>query len=194
MRCPECDHVVAHAPFCTDCGVALHAKSVDARAATYPGVLGPLVAGLGAVVAAGVATAVLITPATKAYVCPPDCGRPPLGTPVETNPRFSGDNGAFSVAYPGEGSAYEVTFDPPGMNGVELKYTGGDTGILRLFGEPARDRTPKADRPADPGQQVPAGHRQLRDPQRLSRLPTGVTAWSPMCTRETRRPREPGCG
>ena len=143
LRCLECDHVVANTPFCTDCGVALHARSGDARAASYPGVLGPLVAALAAVVAAGVGTAVLITPAAKAYVCPPDCGRPPLGTPVETNPRFSGDNGAFSVAYPGEGSAYEVTFDPPGMQGVELKYTGGDTGILRLFGEPARDRTPK---------------------------------------------------
>ncbi len=143
LRCVECDHVVANTPFCTDCGVALRAKSVDARAATYPGVLVPLAAALAAVVAAGVGTAVLITPATKAYVCPPDCGRPPLGTPVETNPRFSGDTGAFSVAYPGEGSAFEVTFDPPGMKGVELKYTGGDTGILRLFGEPARDRTPK---------------------------------------------------
>ena len=143
LRCPECDHVVAHTPFCTDCGVALHAKSGAARAATYPSVLGPLAAGLGVVVAAGVVAATLITPAAKAYVCPPDCGRPPLGTPVETNPRFSGDEGAFSVAYPGEGSAYEVTFDPPGMNGVELRYTGGDTGTLRLFGEPARDRTPK---------------------------------------------------
>lgn len=143
LRCPECDHVVAHARFCTDCGVALRAKSVDARPATYPRVLGWLAAGLGVVVAAGVGAAVLITPATKAYVCPPDCGRPPLGTPVETNPRFSGDSGAFSVAYPGEGSAYEVTFDPPGMSGVELRYTGGDTGTLRLFGEPAHDRTAK---------------------------------------------------
>jgi hypothetical protein len=143
LRCAECDHVVAHTAFCTDCGVAIHPKSGDARTATYPGVLGPLAAGLGAAVAAGVVAAVLITPATKAYVCPPDCGRPPLGIPVETNPRFSGDNGAFSVAYPAEGSAYEVTFDPPGLNGVELKYIGGDTGTLRLFGEPARDRTPK---------------------------------------------------
>ena len=143
LPCPECDHVVAHTPFCTDCGVALHAKSADARAATYPGVLGPLAAGLGVVVAAGVVAAVLISPAGKAYVCPPDCGRPPLGTPVETNPRFSADNGAFSVAYPGEGSAYEVTFNPPGLNGVELKYVGGDTGTLRLFGEPALERTPK---------------------------------------------------
>ncbi|HEY5150780.1 MAG TPA: zinc ribbon domain-containing protein [Mycobacterium sp.] len=143
LRCPECDHDVAHAPFCTGCGVALHSKSGDARGATYRRVLGPLAAGVGVVVAAAVGAAMLITPDTKAYVCPPDCGRPPLGTPVETNPRFSGDNGAFSVAYPGEGSAYEVTFDPPGMTGVELKYTGGDTGTLRLFGEPARDRTPK---------------------------------------------------
>jgi len=143
LRCPECDHVVAHTQFCTDCGVALHAKSEDARTSTYPGVLAPLAAGLGVVVAAGVGASLLLTPVTRAYVCPPDCGRPPLGTPVETNPRFSGDDGAFSVAYPGEGSAYEATFDPPGMKGVELKYTGGDTGTLRLFGEPARDRTPK---------------------------------------------------
>jgi hypothetical protein len=76
-------------------------------------------------------------------VCPPDCGRPPLGTPVETNPRFSGDDGAFSVAYPGDGSAYEATFDPPGVKGVELKYLGGDTGTLTLFGEPANGRTAK---------------------------------------------------
>jgi hypothetical protein len=63
--------------------------------------------------------------------------------PVETNPRYSGDNGAFSVAYPGEGTAYEVTFDPRGINGVQLKYVGGDTGMLTFFGEPGRNRTPE---------------------------------------------------
>ncbi len=82
-------------------------------------------------------------PAPAAYACPPDCGGPSLGNPVESNPRYSGDNGAFSVAYPGEGTAYEVVFDPPGINGVQLKYVGGDTGMLTLFGEPAGNRTPK---------------------------------------------------
>ena len=76
------------------------------------------------------------------YVCPPACTRPPLGTPVETNPRFTAANGAFSVSYPGEGSAYQVSVDPTGRNGVELKYIAGDTGTLALFGEPAAGRTP----------------------------------------------------
>ena len=83
----------------------------------------------------------LLRPPTEVYVCPPDCGRPPLGSPVETNPRYSGDEGAFSVAYPGEGTAYEVTFDPPGMDGVQARYVEGDTGVLNLFGESARGRT-----------------------------------------------------
>jgi hypothetical protein len=112
-------------------------------AAGYTAVVGLMAAGLAVAVAAGVVVSVRITPAPQPYVCPPDCGRPPLGTPVETNPRFSGDDGAFSVAYPGDGSAYEATFDPPGVKGVELKYLGGDTGTLTLFGEPANGRTAK---------------------------------------------------
>ncbi|EHB59456.1 hypothetical protein MycrhDRAFT_1892 [Mycolicibacterium rhodesiae JS60] len=110
---------------------------------SYPGVLGWLAAGLGVAVAAGVIVSARITPAPELFVCPPDCGRPPLGIPVENNPRFSGDDGAFSVAYPGQGSAYDATFDPPGLNGVELRYTGGDTGTLTFSGEPAGDRTAK---------------------------------------------------
>ena len=82
----------------------------------------------------------LITPAAEHYVCPPDCGRPPLGTPVETNPRFTPESGAFSVSYPGEGTAYKATFRP---DGVVLDFVAGDTGTLALFGEPARDRTPQ---------------------------------------------------
>lgn len=156
ILCAECDHVVAYKSFCTDCGVAIRAGSRASRTvrsapnvvsrpgagkARYRGVLGPMSIGLATAAAVCMAAAVLMKPAPAAYVCPPDCGKPPLGKPVETNPRFSGDNGAFSVAYPGEGSAYDVTFDPPGINGVVLKYVGGDTGTLTLFGEPARDRT-----------------------------------------------------
>ncbi len=158
ILCAECDHVVAYKSFCTNCGVAIRAGSRASRTARsapnvvshpgagenrYRGVLGPMSIGLATATALCVAAAVLMKPAPAAYVCPPDCGKPPLGKPVETNPRFSGDNGAFSVAYPGEGSAYDVTFDPPGVDGVLLKYVGGDTGTLTLFGEPARDRAAK---------------------------------------------------
>ena len=141
LECPECHHTVVPLAFCTDCGVVISA--MPQRATSYAGVLGPLAAGLAVAVAVGVVVSIRITPVPEIFVCPPDCGRPPLGTPVESNPRFSGDNGAFSVAYPDEGSAYEVTFDPPGVNGVELKYIGGDTGTLTLFGEHGDGRTAK---------------------------------------------------
>ena len=167
-RCAECDHVADREAFCSDCGVAVRASSRTSRAARevppepsghpvaaevtagrpqpmtkYRSVLGPVAAGVGIPVVAAVLVSALFAPAPAAYVCPPDCGHPPLGSPVETNPRYSGDDGAFSVSFPGEGTAYEVTFDPPGMNGVQAKYVGGDTGLLNLFGEPARGRTPK---------------------------------------------------
>ncbi len=141
--CAECDHVAAATAFCTDCGVATAARPPTVPAVGYPRVLAPLAAGLGVVIVAAVSAAMLTTPATKSFVCPPDCGRPPLGTPVENNPRFSSDDGAFSVAYPAEEAAYKATFDPPGLHGVEVRYIGGDTGSLALFGESARGRTPK---------------------------------------------------
>ncbi len=143
MTCAECDHVVPRMAFCTDCGVAVSAGSASGRTGTYRSVLIPFIAVVGATAAAVVVLAMLIKPAPTTLVCPPDCGKPPFGDPVETNPRYSGDNGAFSVAYPGEGSAYEVTLDPPGIDGVQLKYVGGDTGMVTLFGEPAEGRTPK---------------------------------------------------
>ncbi|MGE2719484.1 zinc ribbon domain-containing protein [Mycolicibacterium celeriflavum] len=98
--------------------------------------------GFGAVVAmaAGVVAAVLTTPDVPKIVCPPDCGRPPIGEPIESNPRFYAEDGLFSVQYPGPGSAYEATLNP---DGVELEFTGGDTGTLELFGLPAEGRTPK---------------------------------------------------
>ncbi len=72
------------------------------------------------------------------YVCPPDCGRPPTGFPVTTNPRFTAANGQFSVSYPDPGAAYTVTKEP---NGVTATWNGGDGGTLRLFGEPAAGRS-----------------------------------------------------
>ena len=71
------------------------------------------------------------------YVCPPDCGRPPTGLPVATNPRFTSADGAFSVSYPAPGAAYDVTTEP---NGVTADWTAGDGGTLRLFSQPADGR------------------------------------------------------
>ena len=83
----------------------------------------------------------LLTPTAKKYVCPPDCGAPPLGKPVERLPRFTSASGDFSVAYPSPGSAYDITKN---SDGVVARFTGGDGGTLQLFGEPAQGRNPQA--------------------------------------------------
>jgi hypothetical protein len=72
------------------------------------------------------------------YICPPDCGRPPTGLPVATNPRFTAADGAFSVSYPAPSAAYEVNLEP---NGVTAVLTAGDGGTLRLFSQPALGRS-----------------------------------------------------
>jgi hypothetical protein len=74
------------------------------------------------------------------YMCPPNCGRPPTGTPVEINPRFTAPDGAFSVSYPAEGSAYKITTN---ANGVTADLLAGDGGTLQLFSEPAANRSPE---------------------------------------------------
>ena len=103
-----------------------------------------LLTGLGVatvVVAAGaVAVAVLATPEAPKFVCPPDCGQPPIGKPVETNPWFMSSDGRFSVQYPRAGTAYDVTFDSDGVN---VDFTAGDTGRMQFFGLPAEGRTSK---------------------------------------------------
>lgn len=143
LLCDECDHTVARMPFCSVCGLAISAKSTAPPSRNaHLRVMAPLAGGVGLALSAAVATAELIHPAPTSYVCPPDCGRPPIGDPVQSSPRFIGDHGAFSVAYPGDGANYDVVLNPPGMNGVQLRYTAGDTGMIALFGEPARDRTP----------------------------------------------------
>lgn len=76
--------------------------------------------------------------AATRYVCPPDCGRPPTALPAATNPRFVAPDGAFSVSYPAPGAAYVVTTE---TDGITARWTAGDGGTLRLFGEPAAGRT-----------------------------------------------------
>jgi len=87
------------------------------------------------VVLAGVA--VVLSPKIVHYMCPPECGRPPTGTPVMALPRYTSPDGAFSVSYPAEGSAYTVDTND---TGVTATYTGGDGGVMQLFAEPAAGR------------------------------------------------------
>ena len=84
------------------------------------------------------AAALVLAPKVEHYMCPPDCGKPPRGTPVMALPRFQPTDGTFSVAYPSPGSAYTVATTDVG---VTATYTSGDGGVLQLFSEPARGRS-----------------------------------------------------
>jgi hypothetical protein len=122
---------------------ALPAASYEVTLVRHTGhgwLLTTLAAGMGIAVATAVTVAVMATPVVPRFVCPPDCGRPPIAKPVESTPRFVSEDGEFSVQYPGPGTAYEAQLTP---DGVELNFVAGDTGTLQLFGLPAANRTPK---------------------------------------------------
>jgi hypothetical protein len=94
-----------------------------------------------ALVAAGlVALSGALTKPSARFVCPPDCGSPPLGKPVTINPRFTSADGSFSVSYPAPGAAYKVTTN---ADSVTAELQAGDGGTMRLFSVPAARRTPK---------------------------------------------------
>jgi hypothetical protein len=94
-----------------------------------------------AVVAAGlVAYSGALEKPSARYICPPDCGRPPMGQPVTANPRFTAADGTFSVSYPAAGAAYKVT---TAADSVTADLLAGDGGTLRLFSQPAAGRTSK---------------------------------------------------
>jgi hypothetical protein len=121
-------------------GYAVPAGNYRARKQRGPGyavTVGIWVAVIVAVMMALSVVATRITPATIKYHCPPDCGRPPNGLPVSTNPRFFAADGSFSVSYPAPGTAYDVTTEP---NGVRAVLNIGDGGTLRLFSQPAQGR------------------------------------------------------
>jgi hypothetical protein len=169
VLCPHCDHVVPNMAFCPNCGVATRAASRTSRVArrapaeaavvrpgyavsadsyqtapaphtTHTRLLTALGAGAAVATAAAVTVSVLATPSVPRFVCPPDCGQPPIGKPVETNPWFMSSDGRFSVQYPRAGTAYEVALHPDGVN---VEFKAGDTGTMQFFGLPAEGRTSK---------------------------------------------------
>lgn len=181
ILCVECDHVVPDAPFCANCGAAMHASSRRSRrtrrddrpirlaeepatgeivvglkpgyslhSGTYEALQPPktsfrkvaLVLGIAVVVVAAglVGLSGLITKPAPKYVCPPDCGSPPMNRAVEINPRFTAADESFSVSYPVENAAYEISkYD----NGVTAVLQAGDGGTMQLFSRPAAGRSPK---------------------------------------------------
>ncbi|MET0699877.1 MAG: zinc ribbon domain-containing protein [Mycobacterium sp.] len=144
LPCPACGQDHPPTAFCPNCGAATGAASgLATHRVAHSRVLGTMAVAVAVATAVAVVVSIRITPDVATYQCPPDCGTPPLGEPVQASPRFSADDGAFSVAYPREGGAYKASFNPNGLNGVVLDYVAGDTGTLYLFGEPARDRAAK---------------------------------------------------
>jgi hypothetical protein len=95
---------------------------------------------IAVVAAALVGVSVVVHKPPARYVCPPSCGRPPMGEPVAINPRFTAADGSFSVSYPAAGTAYEITTD---ADGVKADFLGGDGGTMQLFSQPAGGRTPE---------------------------------------------------
>lgn len=117
-----------------------YAAGGDVSAAHASRLLLGIATAVAVLVAGSAGLAAALTPPPPNYVCPPECGRPPISKPVATNPRFTPATGEFSVSYPGEGTAYNATLEP---NGVVLELVAGDGGVLRLFGQPAEGRTPE---------------------------------------------------
>jgi len=146
VDCVYCGTTVPQSAFCPSCGLSTGATTVPSHACR------PTAAGWGsawrvpviwlACMAAlyGVfvaVPAVSVEPPAR-YACPPDCGSPPKGSPVSTNPRFVAPDGSFSVAYPAQGTAYELKIDD---RGVTATFVLGDGGKMRLTSEPAAGRT-----------------------------------------------------
>ncbi|CAN1487893.1 hypothetical protein MCEMIE22_00107 [Mycobacteriaceae bacterium] len=122
-------------------GYAIGAQTYSAPAVRRPRLnwlLGRWGIGITTVAVTLGAVAIVLTPRVAHYMCPPECGEPPTGTPVMALPRFAAPGGEFSVAYPAEGSAYTVT---TGDAGVTATFTGGDGGVMQLFSLPANGRS-----------------------------------------------------
>ncbi len=140
LLCPHCDHVVAAMTFCPRCGVATRVSSQQMRRTGYGRLARTwgVAATVLAVALLGVSALVSRPPAR--YVCPPDCGSPPISEPVTTNPRFTAPDGSFSVSYPATGTVYQVS---TADDGVTADYLIDDGGTMQLISRPAEGRTPR---------------------------------------------------
>lgn len=124
-------------------GVALPAQRYVAPRIRRPGiprVLSGLILVIAVVAALSASVTLAVTKPADYYLCPPQCGRPPHGPPVTALPRFTSQDGSFAVSYPAPGSAYSITTS---ANGVTARFTGGDGGVMQLFGEAAAGRSPR---------------------------------------------------
>ena len=138
-QCGFCMGPMFDTAFCPACGEAAAAiPSATGRPASPGRVLGTWAMGNAVVAAALVGLSVAVTTKPPQYSCPPDCGRPPISTPVTDLPRYTAPDGRFTVSYPGAGTAYDVTLDD--ARGVTARLTVGDGGVLRLFSVPAAGR------------------------------------------------------
>lgn len=107
------------------------------RFTSFPRLLVPLIITLAVLIGGSTAVWTLAAGPTVRYSCPPDCGRPPTGVPVQASPRYVAADGSFSVSYPAPGTAYDITLED---DGVSATYTGGDGGVMELFSVPAAGR------------------------------------------------------
>ncbi|MGE0221120.1 zinc ribbon domain-containing protein [Mycolicibacterium sp.] len=121
-------------------GYSIHSGTFEAtRAPTTSFRTVALALGIAVVVLAGglVGVARLLSHPAPRYICPPDCGSPPMNRAVEINPRFTASDGAFSVSYPVEGAAYQISTHDHGVTAV---LQAGDGGTMQLFSRPANGR------------------------------------------------------
>ena len=98
------------------------------------------------------------------YVCPPDCGHPPTGKPVATNPRFTAQTARSPSPIRPPSPAYRSREPAPAF---DADLIVGDGGTLQLFSQPANGRTPK---------DIAKG--LVKEPSRTRRPPTrSPTRW-----------------
>lgn len=108
------------------------------RHSSHLKVIGLLGLSLALVVGVVVGVSALLTPPQRVYVCPPDCGHPPTAQPAASNPRFTGPNGAYTVAYHPSDDQMTSTHDSTSVTETLTISTGG---TIRLFGTAAQGQT-----------------------------------------------------
>lgn len=135
--CTYCGKTVPDNAFCASCGVATAGRTPTRILATAR-LVTTWVAVVAVLALALVGVSAQTSKPDERYLCPPNCGRPPMGQPMAVNPVFTAADGGFAVSYPSPGAAYSVTTDD---TGVTAQFLGGDGGVMRLFGQAAHGRS-----------------------------------------------------